>query len=124
MTALAYVTITGAWSDGSGSGDTVSGSVVFTPTATVYAAGQPLVIAEVPVQALIADGQLQALDGSPLQLLATDNAGLSVEGPDPAWLWCVKVEVTAGGGTAEDSWEFELPSSPDTVDLYGTRNPA
>lgn len=120
MTALAYVTVTGTWADGSG-GSSVSGTVCFTPTATVYAAGQPVVIPDLPVQALITGGQLQALDGSQVRLLATDNAGLTVEALTPGWEWSVKVEVSSGDATAEDSWWFALPSSPGTVDLYSTR---
>ena len=124
MTALAYVTISESWDQGTGSGSAVSGTVSFVPTATVYASGQPIVFPELPVEALITAGQLQALDGSPVRLLATDNAGLTVEGPSPEWLWSVAVTVSAGGGTATDSWEFALPSSPSSVDLYATRNPA
>lgn len=120
---LSYVTITESWGDGTGSGAAVSGTVTFTPTATVYAAGTPLVLPEIPVEALITGGLLQALDGSPVRLLATDNT-VTVEGPDPEWLWSVQVVISAGATTVTDSWEFALPSSPGTVDLYATRNPA
>lgn len=123
MTALSYVTITESWGDGTGSGTEVNGTVTFTPSATVYASGTPLVVPEIPVEALITAGQLQSLSGGPVQLLATDNT-VTVEGPNPEWLWSVTVEVTEGGSTATDSWEFALPSSPGTVDLYATRNPA
>jgi hypothetical protein len=123
MTALNYVTITESWGDGTGSGAAVSGTVTFTPSATVYASGSPLVVPEIPVQALITAGQLQSLSGGPVLLLATDNS-VTVEGPSPEWLWLVTVEVTEGGSTVTDSWEFALPHSPGTVDLYATRNPA
>jgi hypothetical protein len=123
MTALNYVTITESWGDGTGSGSAVSGTVTFTPTATVYASGTPLVVPEIPVQALITAGQMQSLDGGSVQLLATDNT-LTVEGPNAEWLWSVTIEVTEGGNTVTDSWEFALPHSPGTVDLYATRNPA
>jgi hypothetical protein len=123
MTALNYVTITESWGDGAGSGAEVSGTATFTPSATVYASGTPLVVPEIPVQALITAGQLQSLSGGQVQLLATDNS-VTVEGPNPEWLWSVSIEVTEGGSTATDSWEFALPSSPGTVDLYATRNPA
>jgi hypothetical protein len=123
MTALNYVTITESWGDGTGSGAAVSGTVTFTPSATVYASGSPLVVPEIPVQALITAGQLQSLSGGPVLLLATDNS-VTVEGPSPEWLWLVTVEVTEGGSTVTDSWEFALPHSPGTVDLYTTRNPA
>lgn len=119
MTA-AYVTVTGPFDDGSGS--PVNGTATFTPTATVFLASGPVVFADVPVQALIANGQLTAVNGTPLQLLATDNT-VTVEGPSPTWRWQVTVELTAAGSTVTDSWEFALPSSPPSVNLYSTRNP-
>jgi hypothetical protein len=118
---LDYVTITGTFEAADGTG--LDGVATFCPGATVYDSSGPVVFADVPVQALITAGQLQALDGSPLQLLATDNS-VTVEGPSPEWLWSVTVSVTAGASTSTDSWEFALPHSPDTVDLYSTRNPA
>lgn len=121
MTALSFVTITGDFEGGDGTA--LNGTASFCPTATVYDTSGPLVFADVPVQALITSGQLEALDGSPLQLLATDNT-VTVEGPSPEWLWSVTVELTAGGSTSTDSWEFTLPSSPASVSLYATRNPA
>lgn len=120
MSSPNYVVITGDFEDGSGAA--LSGTASFTPTCTVYdASGGPLVFASVPVEALITAGQMTALNGSPLQLLATDNT-VTVEGPSPEWLW--QVTVSLDNGAVTDSWEFALPSSPSPVSLYATRNPA
>lgn len=119
---ISYVTVTGSFDDGSGA--PVGGTAAFTPSATVYASSGPLVFPELPVQALISGGQLQALDGSQVKLLATDNE-VTVEGQHaPGFTWTVDLTVSAGNGTVTDSWEFTLPSSPDTVDLYSTRTAA
>ena len=87
--ALNYVQVTGTFDDGQGS--PLSGTVTFTPNVTVYAAGIPVVEADVPVQAQIIGGQLKNASGGALQLLATDNTGLtslarpgSSSGPSPS----------------------------------------
>lgn len=117
---LAYVTVTGSFGDGSG--NPVDGEAVFTPSAVLYAPGVPAVIEAVPVTALVSGGQLEAPDGGPLRLLATDNEGLTAEGQHaPGWTWAVTLTLSAGGTVTADSWSFELPSSPGTTDLYSTR---
>jgi hypothetical protein len=121
MTALNYVTVEGGFDDGSGS--PIDGTATFTPSANVFVESGPVAFASVAVQALITSGQLQALDGSPLQLLATDN-DVVIEGPSPEWLWTVALELGSGASVVTDSWQFALPSSPATVQLYSTRNPA
>ena len=111
MPSLAYVTITGTWSD-----TTLTGEVRFTPSATVYAAGVPVAIAGVPEQAQIVAGQLVGLDGQPIRLAATDNAA-QVEGMTGFWNWRADITVN---GVAQEGWDFFLPSTPPEVDLYAT----
>lgn len=88
----------------------------------MYASGIPLVTPGNPVQAAIIGGQLKTSGGGTVQLLATANAGLSIEGSTGFWFWTVTVSVTAGGATTTDGWQFFLPVSPASVDLYSTRN--
>jgi hypothetical protein len=109
--SLAYVTITGTWSD-----PTLTGEVKFTASATVYAAGVPVAIAGVAVQAQIVAGQLVGLDGQPVRLPPTDVAA-QVEGMTGFWTW--HADITTDGVTQE-GWDFFLPSTPSTVDLYAT----
>lgn len=117
MTVLNVVTLTGMFEDGSG--NPLSGSASFTPSATVYAGGIPLLQPDVPVQAQIAGGQLETLSGEPLTLVATDNAGLDVEGLTGWWCWTVQVTVS---GQTMDPWSFFLPHEPSTVDLWSLAN--
>jgi hypothetical protein len=76
--SLAYVTLTELAEDGSAAN--LSGTAVFTPSATVYSSAVPVLIPDVPVQAQVINGQLKNASGGALTLLATDNAGLSVQG--------------------------------------------
>jgi len=119
MTSLSYVQITGTFEDGTGS--PLTGTVTFTPSATVYAGGVPVLAPDVPIRALINAGQLGNLAGGTLQLLATNNAGLTIEGLTGFWFWTVQVTL---GGQIQDPWSFFLPSSPSTVDLYSLADTA
>jgi hypothetical protein len=110
VTALNYVVVTGTFNDGTG--QPMTGSVTFTPSQPVYASGQPQVTPALPVTAEIVGGQLLSVSGTPLQLLATDNAGLEVEGRTGFWFWEVAVSL---GGEITDQWQFFLPWS-----VYGT----
>lgn len=110
--ALNYVTITGTFDDGTGAA--LTGTVTFTPSETVYSAGVPLVSATNPIVATVVAGALKSPSGGTLQLLATDNAGLTLEGLTGFWFWTVSVNVAGTG----QGWSFFLPHSPSTVDLY------
>jgi hypothetical protein len=116
--SLNYTTVTGTFDDGSGTA--LTGTATFTPSATVYAAGVPLVTPNGPVQALIINGALKNTSGGALTLLATDNAGLTVEGLTGFWYWTVSLSI---GGTNQ-GWSFFLPGSPSTVDLYALADTA
>jgi hypothetical protein len=105
--SLAYVTITGTFKDGTGAG--LAGSVIFTPSQTVYAAGVPVVTADVPITVAITSGSLGSV-----QLLATDNDNITAEGLTGFFCW--SVAITAGG--VSQGWLFFLPSTPTTVDLF------
>ena len=120
MTGLSYVQVTGTWADSSGS--PVSGTVTFTPSQTVYASGLPLVTPGVPVTAQVSAGVLRSASGGAVQLLATDNAGLSIQGGSSMWFWTAAVAITSGVSTEKDSWDFPLPYSAQPVDLYATKN--
>lgn len=111
--ALNYVQISELAADGSGAD--LNGTAVFTPNVTVYASGLPLLTVSVPVQAQIVNGQLKSPSGGTLQLLATDNAGLTFAGLTGFLTWTVQVTVS---GQAQDPWSFFLPSSPSSADLY------
>jgi hypothetical protein len=122
VAALNYVVVTGTFNDGTG--QPMTGSATFTPSQPVYASGVPEVTPALPVTAEIVAGQLLALSGGPLQLLATDNVGLEVEGRTGFWFWEVSVSI---GGEVTDTWQFFLPwatygSAPydGTVPLYAT----
>lgn len=106
--ALTYTTITGTFKDGSGA--PLSGSVTFTPSETVYAAGIPVVSASNPISFAITGGILQNCE-----LLATDNSGLSFEGLTGFFYWTASVTLN---NVTQSSWSFFLPSTPATVDLY------
>jgi hypothetical protein len=113
VTSLTYVQVTGRFVDGSG--NPLSGSAEFTPTAAVYAAGVPVLTPDTPVLALITAGHLQTPAGGVVGLLATDNAGLELL--PPASFWCWSAEVTLSG-QVQPAWQFFLPSSPASTDLY------
>jgi hypothetical protein len=116
--ALNYTTITGTFEDGSGSPQ--SGSVVFTPSATVYATGGPVVSVGLSVTGKIVNGALQNSTGGALKLFATDNANVTVESNSTPgfWFWTAAVTVGPGSGQALQTFSFFLPSSPSTADLY------
>ncbi len=109
---LNYATVTGTFDDGQG--QPLTGSATFTPSAALYASGVPVVTPDSPVQAQILSGQLLNAAGGPLQLLATDNAGVTVEGQTAFWFWTVTIQI---GGTSEKPWSFFLPHTPSPVDL-------
>lgn len=114
--SLAYTTITGTFDDG---GDQpVGGIVTFTPSQAVYAEAVPVCTPGTPVEAQIVAGELLAPGGGPLRLLATDNAGLTMEGRTGFWFWTVSLTITGSGGSTSDGWSFFLPSSPSSADLY------
>ena len=117
MTSLVYVTITGQFLGGDET--PLSGTAIFTASQAVYSAGQEIVTPDVPVAAQITDGVLLAESGGALQLLATDNAGLTFLTLSGFFFW--SVQVTAGGVT-EPAWSFGLPSSPGTRDLFSLAN--
>jgi hypothetical protein len=117
LTSLVYVTITGQFLGGDET--PLSGTATFTASQAVYSAGQEIVTPDVPVAAQITDGVLLAESGGALQLLATDNAGLTFLTLSGFFYW--SVQVTAGGVT-EPPWSFGLPSSPGTRDLFSLAN--
>lgn len=117
--ALNYVTVTETFNDGTGS--PANANVTFTPSATVYSAGVPILIAGMPVTASVVGGVLKAANGAALTLLATDNAGLTVEGMTGFWFWTVNITFS-GVSQVSQSWSFFLPSSPATVELYALSN--
>jgi hypothetical protein len=110
------VTITGTFQDGTGS--PVNGTAVFTPSATVYAAGVPVLTEATVINASIISGALHGPNGGSLTLLATDNSGLTYEGLTGFFFWNVTITVEG----AEQSWSFFLPHSPSTIDLYELAN--
>jgi hypothetical protein len=113
---LAYVQINGTFEDGTGS--PLSGTATFTPSSTVYAAGAPVMQPDTPIQAQIVAGALQATNATPLKLLATDNAGVTVEGLTGFWTWSVQVTI---GSQVQPEWSFFLPTTT-AVDLYSLAN--
>ena len=115
--ALGYVQISGEFLDAQGS--PLNGTVTFTPNVTVYAAGIPVLQADVPVSAMIAGGQMENEAGGVLRLLATDQEGLSFEGQTGFVFYTVCVTLA---GEVLRPWSFFLPGSPDTVDLYSLAN--
>ena len=115
--ALTFTQVTGTFDDGSGTA--LSGTVTFTPSALLYASGVPVAQPDVPVQAQITAGTLKNTSGGTVSLLATDNAGLTVEGQTGFWYWTVQLTVA---GQVQPSWSFFLPSAPSTVDLYTLAN--
>ena len=114
--ALNYVTITGTFKDGAS--NPLSGSVVFTPSTTAYAAGIPLFTTANPVSAQITGGALEAIGGGPLTLLATDNTGLVFEDLTGFFYWTVSINAPG----VSVSFSFFLPHTPTTVDLFELAN--
>ena len=110
---LTYVTVTGTFDDGSGA--SLSGTATFTPSATVYASGVPVVTEGLPVNAQIINGLLKNSQGGSLTLLGTDNTGLTIEGQTPFWYWSVSLSFAAGAG---QSWSFFLPKATSPVELF------
>ena len=111
---LNYVAVTGTFDDGTGTA--LNGTVTFTPSQTVYSSGVPVVSTTKPIVAQVINGLLKSPSGGTLQLLATDNTGLSFEGLTGFFFWSV---VDGVGG---QSWSFYLPHSPSTVALYTLAN--
>ena len=112
MTTLSYVTITEDFDDGSGA--PASGYCTFTPSETVYASGVPVVSVDSPITVQVTAGVLGSVE-----LLATDNSGLSYIGQTGFFYWTVQVVVN---NITQAPWSFFLPSSPDTVDLFSLAN--
>lgn len=115
--ALNYVSVTETFNDGTGS-PIPTGIVTFTPSAAVYVAGVPVATPANPVVAQIVNGALKSPSGGTLQLLATDNTGVTVEGLTGFWYWSVNVNITG----VTQTWSFFLPHLPTTVDLYALAN--
>lgn len=115
--ALNYTTITGTFDDGTGT--PLNGTAVFTPTQPVYAAGTPLLTPTIPVTGNITNGVLKGPTGAALQLLATDNTGLTFEGLTSFFYWTVTITLA---GITQAPWSFALPSIPATVDLFTLAN--
>lgn len=115
--ALSYTTITGTFEGPDSSA--LTGTAVFVPNVTTYAAGVPVLTAGVPITAAITAGQLVAEGGGAFQLLATDNAGLRFEGLTGFLIYTVTVTLS---GVTQDPWSFSLPSSPSTVELFALAN--
>jgi hypothetical protein len=111
--ALNYCQISGTFEGGDGS--PLSGTVTFTPSASVRAGAIPLLSVSNPVQCAIVNGALKTLSGGTVQLLATDNTGLTIIGSSGWWYWQVSVTIA---GQVQPSWGFFLPYSSSPVDLY------
>jgi len=110
--SLALTEITATFDDGSGA--PASGYVTFTPSETVYASGVPVVSVDSPITVQVNAGVLGSVE-----LLATDNSGLSYIGQTGFFYWTVQVVVN---NITQAPWSFFLPSSPDTVDLFSLAN--
>lgn len=117
MTSLSYVTITGQFTGGSNT--PLSGTVTFTASQAVYAAGVPVATPSVPIVAQVIAGQLLSESGGPLRLLATDNDGVTFLTLTGFFWWQVEAVI---GGVTQAPWSFGLPSSPSTVDLFSLAN--
>lgn len=119
MPTPTFVTITELAEDGSQA--TVNGTAVFSPNQSVYYSAEPLLIADVPITAQIINGQLKTLQGAPLQLLATDNTGLTFLSLTGYLEWSVQLTL---GGVEQEPWTFFLPSTPSSRDLFSLANTA
>lgn len=117
--AATYITITGTFADASDQ-PIASGTVTFTANETVYAAGGPVVTPDTPISAQIVGGQLRSAEGGTLELLSTASTGLTLAGRSGFWFWTVAITLDANGSSATvtDGWNFFLPASPSSVDLY------
>lgn len=114
--ALTYITVTESFVDGTGA--PLSANVTLTPSQAVYAGGIPVVTPASPIVAEVVGGQLLGPSGGPLQLLATAQAGLTLMSGTGFWWWQVTVQV----GQVTDTWQFQLATSPASVELYSTKN--
>lgn len=112
--SLSYVSINENLDDLTGT-PIPNGVVYFTPTQSVYFSGIPVAQVDEPITAQIVNGRLQTLNGGTVQLLATDNTGMTVTTRTGFFLWQVSIVVA---GATPDGWMFELPSLPSSVDLY------
>lgn len=119
MTSLNYVQVTGTFEDGTGTA--LTGTIAFTPSATIYASGVPVLTAGTVIEGQIIAGQLRSQSGGTLELLATDNSGLTIIGNAGWWFWEVSAVI---GGATQPSWQFLLPYSSSPVDLYSLANQA
>lgn len=120
--ALNYVELSGTFDDGSGT--PLSGTVSFTSNVSVYAGGIPQVTPDTPVTAQVVAGALKSAAGGTLQLLATDNSGLTFLGQTGFFYWTVAITV---GGEVLPPWSFFLPHSTlggGPVDLFSLANTA
>ena len=120
--ALNYVSLSGSFDDGSG--NPLNGAVTFSSNVSVYAGGVPLVTPDTPITAQIVDGQLRSVSGGTLQLLATDNSGLSYIGQTGFFYWTVAITLS---GQVLAPWGFFLPHASlgnGPVDLYSLANTA
>jgi hypothetical protein len=116
--ALNYVTVTGTFDDGSGSPIPATGQRAycqFTPNQAVYASGVPVILPAQPIQASINSGSMS------VQLLATDNTGLTFSGLTGFFFWTVQLVIN---GQAQPGWSFFLPHTPSPVDLSALANTA
>jgi hypothetical protein len=114
---LNFVSIKETFQDGSG--NPLSGYVEFTVSQAVYASGIPVLTAGSPVTVQISGGQLGSVE-----LLATDNSGLSY-GTQTGW-FCWTAQVTLSGQTL-DPFSFFLPYDSlgaGPVDLYSLADTA
>lgn len=113
---LTYITVTESFMDGTGA--PLSANVTLTPSQAVYAGGIPVVTPASPIVAEVVGGQLLGPSGGPLQLLATAQAGLTLMSGTGFWWWQATVQV----GQVTDMWQFQLATSPASVELYSTKN--
>jgi len=101
---LHLVELSGVFNDGQG--NPLSGSVTFQPNTTVYASGIPVLEVDVPITAEVVAGQLRNASGGTLQLLATDNSGLTYAGQ--TGFLCYSVSMVLAGQVLP-AWSFFLP---------------
>jgi len=114
---LLYTQITGTFQDSQGS--PLSGTASFAVNTTVYAAGIPVLQPGVPVVGEIVNGTLKNLSGGTLQLLATDQGGLTFGGQTSFAFYTVTVTLA---GEVLAPWSFFLPHTPSSVDLFALAN--
>ena len=114
--SLTYITITESFVDGTG--QPLNTGVTLTPSQAVYAGGVPVVTPAQPIIAQVVGGALQGPNGGALQLLATSQAGLTLQSGTGFWWWTAAVTI----GKLTDTWSFQLGTSPASVELYATKN--